>query len=112
LATRRSYQPLIAESIPGKIASEMQHPQVPWIQYQPHPNGGYLALDTRTGEQVYAPDALALNQFAADHASAPGYGGAGDAVKAVTNALGIEGCSPCAARQAAMNRMVPNLWRR
>lgn len=95
------------------MQGEMQrHPQVPWVHFQPHPQGGFVATNTRTNQQVYAPDALALNQFAADSANAPGYHGAGDAVKAVTSALGIEGCSPCAARQAALNRMVPNLWRR
>jgi hypothetical protein len=34
--------------------------------------------------------------------------GAGDVVARAASALGIGKCTPCAARQAALNRLIPN----
>lgn len=86
-----------------------RHRQVPWVFFAPAPDGGFYAQNQRTGQQVYAPDQLALNEFAADCARAPGRMGAGDVVARAASALGFQKCSPCAARQAAMNRMLPNV---
>jgi hypothetical protein len=88
------------------------HPQVPWVVYQATPQGGYVATNTRTGERAYAPDELSLNQFAADSARDPGSVGAGDVFKTIAGWFGAKQCAPCAARQAAMNRAAPNLWRK
>lgn len=81
-----------------------QHPHVPWIQYAPCgcAQGGYYARDTRTGEQVQAPDLDGVHQFAADRSGGSGPR-LGDRVHAVTQALGMERCGDCARRQAAMN---------
>jgi hypothetical protein len=93
------------------------HPNVPHVTYAEHPRGGFVVMDTRTGEQAWAPDAHAVNQFAADHAAKHGYYGAGDAVAALArplaNAIGLGGrdCG-CAERQTALNRAFPSLWPR
>lgn len=88
------------------------HPRLPWILVGPHPEGGFVVQDTRTGEAVHALDKGAVAHFAAAHSAAPGYGGAGDAVRAVTARLGIGACTPCEARQAQLNGLLPRLWRR
>lgn len=90
----------------------MQHPRVPWIHYQAASGGGILVTDTRTNEQAIADDWVGVEQFAADHSAAPGYGGAGDLVRAATERMGIAPCTPCAARQQAMNGWFPRVFRR
>lgn len=44
--------------------------------------------------------------------AAAGYYGAGDAVTALTGALGIAQCSPCQQRAQLLNQLIPRLWRR
>lgn len=87
-------------------------PRIPWIQYAPHPSGGFVVRDSRTGETVHAMTTNDVHHFAAAHSAAPGHGGLGDAVRAVTSRMGIGSCTPCAKRQAALNARVPRLWRR
>jgi len=87
-------------------------PRLPWILVGRHPQGGYVVRDSRSGAEVYAPDAHAVAEFAAQHSAAPGYGGLGDAVRGVTSRLGVGSCTPCAKRQAALNGFFPRLFRR
>lgn len=94
-----------------------QHPRVPWVAFEPLPEGGFLVEDTRTGEQAYAADASGIESFAADHSSAPGQVGLGDAIasvaKPIAQALGFDpGCSPCAQRQQTLNLLFPSLTKR
>lgn len=88
------------------------HPRLPWILVGPHPQGGFVVRDSRTGATAHAADPAGVARFAADHSAAPGYGGAGDAVQAVTQRLGLGSCAPCAARQAHLNGLFPRVWRR
>jgi hypothetical protein len=78
----------------------------------PHPRGGFVVRDARSGATAHAPDHAAVARFAADHSAAPGYGGAGDAVHAMTQRLGISSCTPCEKRRAELNGFFPRLWRR
>ena len=71
-----------------------------------------MVHDSRSGEQAYAQNERAVAEFAAQHSAAPGYGGLGDAVRGVTSRLGMQGCTPCAKRQAALNGFFPRLFRR
>jgi hypothetical protein len=89
-----------------------RHPKVPWVVFAPAQQGGFFAQNTRTGVQVHAPDELSLHQFAADSARSDGHYGLGDLVERAAHALGFEQCSPCAERQAALNRMAPRVLRR
>jgi hypothetical protein len=82
------------------------------ILVDPHPQGGFVVRDMRTGETVHAPTRGHVARFAAEHSAAPGYGGLGDAVAAVTKAVGVAPCTPCQARQAQLNGLLPRLWRR
>lgn len=73
-------------------------------------------VDTRTGEAAWAEDALGVEQFAADHASAPGRRGLGHAVAAVAQpiarTLGLEDCFSCAEREQELNLLFPSLYGR
>jgi hypothetical protein len=90
-----------------------QHPQFPWIQVANHPQGGWVLHDSRDGTQIYAPNEHAFHTFVAQRSNPQlSRMGAGDIVARATHALGIEQCTPCARRQAEMNAMLPNLWRR
>ena len=90
-------------------AWRLYHPRLPWVQYAQHPHGGFVVRDTRTGEARHVASHDEIVRFAATHSARPGYYGAGDAVHAVTSRLGMSGCTPCAARQAQLNRMFPRL---
>ena len=83
-----------------------QHPQVPWIQFAPCgcQTGGFFAMDTRTQEQVKAPDMFAVHQFAADRSRSQNHFPLGDAVHSAAKALGIPRCGGCAKRQASLNQ--------
>lgn len=87
-------------------------PRLPHILVGPHPQGGFIVRDTRTGETVHAPTRGHVDGFAATHSAAPGYAGLGDAVAAMTRAVGAKPCTPCQARQATLNGLLPRLWRR
>lgn len=91
-----------------------RHPQAPGVVFRPVPGGFHIACERCQVGGVFAP--AGANTFAAQHARC-GSVGAGDAVaavaKPVARALGLDpDCSPCAQRQAALNRMFPHLWRR
>jgi len=88
------------------------HPRLPWILVGPHPQGGFVVRDNRTGAEVYAAGEHAVAAAAASMSSAPGYHGLGDAVAGAARRLGFSGCTPCARRQAELNGFVPRLWRR
>jgi len=87
------------------------HPQFPWIHWGMHPQGGWILKDSRDGFTVHAPTEAGVHQFLADRSN-PNQGrmGLGDVVHSATAALGMERCTPCAQRQAALNRAVPNVW--
>jgi len=89
-----------------------QHPRVPWVTIEPLQDGSAIVTDTRSGQRARAFTEQQVHEFAAAAARAPGHYGAGDAVAAVASGLGFQKCSPCAERQARLNAMVPNLWRR
>jgi len=89
-----------------------RHRQVPWVTIEPGPQGSVVCTNTRDGRRIQAFNDLQVNQFAAQCAGEQGHVGAGDVIAGVTKALGIKGCAPCAARQAALNRMAPKVWRR
>lgn len=76
-----------------------------------HPQGGWILKDSRDGFTVHAPTEAGVHQFLADRSN-PNQGrmGLGDVVHSATAALGMERCTPCAQRQAALNRAVPNVW--
>jgi hypothetical protein len=87
-------------------------PQYPWIFWAPY-QGGFLLHDSRDKTQVFAPDQGSVAQFLADRSNPDrNRMGLGDLVHQATAAVGLERCTPCAERQAALNRAVPNLWRR
>ena len=71
-----------------------------------------MVQDTRTAETFRAFTRGDVDRIAAGRSAAPGYGGLGDAVRAVTRKAGIGECSPCAKRQAQLNGFMPRLWRR
>jgi hypothetical protein len=89
-----------------------RHARVAWVLVRSAPQGGFYAYNERTGDQVYAPTEMGVHEFAADSARAPGHLGAGDLVARAAGALGLQKCSPCAERQAALNRMMPAVFRR
>jgi hypothetical protein len=76
----------------------------------------FEVYNEQTGEHYEVATEYEVNQFAAQAAVTPGHMGAGDvfaaAVRPLAQALGLENCSPCAARQAMMNRMAPAVMRR
>ena len=86
--------------------------RLPWIQVGEHPQGGFVVADSRTGERAYAPTRDHVHSFAAAHSAQPGYRGLGDVVRGVTKRLGIGECSPCARRHAALNAVMPRVFRR
>lgn len=89
-----------------------KHPSVPWVAIYPLDDGTFIVTDTRTHQDARVANELQIHEFAAAAARAAGYYGAGDAVAAAAHKLGFEKCAPCARRQAMLNAMVPNLWRR
>ena len=87
-------------------------PRMPWILVCPHPEGGFIVRDTRTGVQVHAGSEHAVAAAAAGMSADQGYHGLGDVVAGATRRLGIESCTPCARRQAELNARFPRLFRR
>lgn len=71
-----------------------------------------MVRDQRDGAQILASTELEVHQFAARQSSAPGFHGAGDMVKKLTDTLGMKQCAPCAQRQAALNAAMPSVWRK
>lgn len=51
-----------------------------------------------------------IGQHLQHQSQASGYLGAGDVVARLTGALGIEHCTPCEARRAALNARLPRVW--
>lgn len=77
------------------------------------------------GQTVIVTSQAQAQSFVRQHAQCPDqplpvdprYYGAGDLVarvaKPVARRMGMDpGCEPCARRQAALNRMLPRVWRR
>lgn len=89
-----------------------QHPRVPWVTIEVLPDGSAIVTDTRTGARARVFTETQIHEFAAAAARAPGHYGAGDAVASVAGRMGFRKCAPCAERQARLNALVPNLWRR
>lgn len=89
-----------------------QHAQVPWVTIAPLADGSAIVTDTKSGHKRRVFNETQIHEFAAAAARSPDHYGAGDAVAAVAGRMGFKKCSPCAERQARLNAMVPNLWRR
>lgn len=90
------------------------HPQVPWIHYAALPDGR-LRVECQACHTGAVTDPRGADAFVrrhADHRASPTHYGAGDAVRAVTGALGVKSCAPCEQRRVAMNGWLPRLWRR
>ncbi len=93
------------------------HERVPWVTWEPWPEGGFIVTDTRTGEEAWAETASGVEAFAADHSSGVGQRGLGDLVasvaKPIASAVGLDpGCTPCAKRQQTLNLLFPHLAKR
>jgi hypothetical protein len=67
----------------------------------PDGRGGFYIHDTRTNQQVQAPNEDAVHQFAAEHSSSGR--GLGDLVHKAASAVGAKRCGECAQRQAILN---------
>ena len=83
----------------------------PWIWALPA-QGGEVMVDRRTGDRAFVRTQAEALDFVARHSAAPGARGLGDLVRGVAGALGFQSCSPCKARQAALNRLAPRVMRR
>jgi len=92
-----------------------QYPQIPWIVYAQGP-GGLHARCNACGATAGPLAGPQLHQFAAGHrehrSAAPTHYGAGDAVAALTHAVGITPCTPCERRRQQLNGWLPRLFRR
>jgi len=94
-----------------------QHPGIPWLVYQfgtPQGQPGYTLRCQACGVVNVALSDAAFQQFAqqhAEHRSAQGVG-LGDAIAAMTKAVGIAPCSPCEARRRMLNGIAPRIFPR
>lgn len=91
------------------------HPRVQWVHLHQQPDGSIVCACNVCHVQAHARSPREVEAFASQHAahqSSATHYGAGDLVAGVTGALGMKPCSPCEARRLAMNRMLPNLFRR
>ena len=87
----------------------------PWIQANQRPDGYVDVRCTvcRVQGTLTPQDANAfIRQHSAHQSPAPQHYGLGDVVAGVTKAFGIKPCTPCQARQQALNAAVPRVWRR
>lgn len=82
--------------------------ELPWVQVEAAASG-FVVSDTRTGERARVRTVAEVRAFALAHSGDPGKVGLGDAVHAVTRAIGLKACPPCMRRKAALNRLVPSL---
>lgn len=81
-------------------------PHLEWSET--HEEGTILIRDRRdpdSEELVHGPDEFA--RYVAEHSRTDAYVPIGDYVARATKALGIEKCTPCARRQALLNRFFP-----
>lgn len=85
---------------------------LPWIQVAEDPGGGYVVVDTRTGERWTACCRSMVDSIAADRSGSTSHLGLGDVIHSVASFFGFERCSSCAQRQIAANRAIPKLWRK
>jgi hypothetical protein len=82
-----------------------RHPHAPHIIFRAVP-GGFEVWDERTGARATTPSMAGVQQFAADHSRVSTHVPLGDAVHKLAAGLGFERCTPCAERQARMNRLI------
>jgi hypothetical protein len=82
-----------------------RHPHAPHILFRAIP-GGFEVVDERTGKRATTANIAGVHQFAADHSRVASHVPLGDAVHRVASSLGLERCTPCAQRQAQLNRLV------
>lgn len=85
----------------------MQHPQAPWVSANPSPEG-IVVHCSRCGALATVATPNQANQIALQHRQH----GLGDVVAAATKAVGIKPCTPCEARQRALNGWFPRVWGR
>lgn len=95
----------------------VQHPNVAWISCNILRPGVFQCSCSVCGAGMGAPGTnQAADLFARAHAqhqsTSPTHLGAGDLVAKLTGALGIKPCTPCQARQRALNEAFPRVMRR
>lgn len=80
---------------------------------------GILCSCLKCGKKVLAASPQEEKEFDRNHrsckqknASSAEFYGAGDLVAGLTKAIGVDPCSGCERRRAAMNRMFPKVWKR
>jgi len=93
----------------------MKHSLVPWVEANPSPEGITVHC-TVCGALATVATPQQANQLALQHrehrSPAPQHYGAGDAIAAVTGALGIKLCTPCEKRRQQLNGLLPRVWSR
>ncbi len=91
------------------------HPNVPWVDWAQTPQGPWVRCTQCVVGGILAPGQT-IDGFAAAHSRCrqpePTHLGLGDVVARATGALGVKPCAPCKERQAALNRLMPRVWRR
>ncbi len=85
----------------------MKHAQVPWVDASQSPEGITVRCE-RCGAVAHVATPQQANQVALQHRQH----GLGDVVAAATKAVGIKPCTPCEARQRALNGWFPKIWGR
>jgi len=85
-----------------------QHPVVPNVYFLLVQQGVFVRCVGCHVEGILQPGAT-VDGFAVQHQH---YYGAGDVVAGMTRALGVKPCTPCEARQQAMNRWMPRVFKR
>lgn len=91
-----------------------RHPQVPHVVWA-RTTQGFAMRCQQCGSEATAGAPGGVDAFASQHqhpAPQRQTMGLGDVVAAATKAVGIQPCTPCQARQAALNRLLPRVWRR
>jgi hypothetical protein len=85
---------------------------MPWLAWQPLTQG-FAVRCAGCGAQGTVGTAQQVNAFVQQHAAhgpQQRHYAIGDAVAAVTQAVGIKPCEPCKKRQAQLNQLVPRGW--
>lgn len=97
---------------------QVPHPNVSWVSCNVLGPGIFQCSCTLCGQAMPAGasgrQADAFASAHAQHQPAPQstHLGAGDLIAKMTGALGIKPCTPCKARQQALNGMFPRVMRR
>ncbi len=71
------------------------------------PDGGYLIENTETGERFTSRDVKSLAAYIRGHSKKESHYPIGTMIHEALKRVGVEGCLPCAERQALLDSMVP-----